>query len=395
MYVQKIILSIFMICFFYAVDAQKISLVKKPIHLQKGVDFEVNIPQGYNISVAAEGLKRLRFMCKSPDGRLFATDMYDLSDNKKGKVYVFDNWNTITNKFDKISVFAEGLRNPNQVAFYTYQGASFIYIAETHQLSYYYYTAGDIKAKGKQTVVATFPDYGLSYKYGGWHLTRSICFNNNKLYVSVGSSCNVCIEKKDEPERATILQMNPDGSNKIIYAQGIRNSVDMLWVQNKLFATNMGSDIEPYNRPDDTFLEIQKGKHYGWPYYYQYNNKMYVMDSLQALAKKNNIIPSKGIGGFAAHSAPLGLDYFSNFKDANLKNSFLICLHGSAIYYKQRGYSIVKQVRGTTQETVVSGFLQGSSEKYKFGRPCDILMHDENSFFFTDDYNGVLYYVYK
>jgi glucose/arabinose dehydrogenase len=374
-------------------SAQKNIKKQVPVHLAKGLDFTLSIPQAYKLSVATEGLRRLRFLCKSPDGRLFATDMYDLSDNKKGKIYILENWNNETKKFEKTTTFLEGLHNPNQIAFYTYQGFSFIYIAETHQLSFYPYFAGDNKPTGKQTVIAKFPDYGLSYKYGGWHLTRSIAFNNNKLYVSVGSSCNTCIEK--EEIRATIMEMNIDGSNATYFAKGVRNSVDLNWVNNKLYATNMGCDLLPDGKPDDTFLEVKKGKHYGWPYYYQYNLKMYGIDSLLPIARKLKVAPTAGIGGFKAHSAPLGFDYFKNFNDAQLKNSFLVCLHGSTTISRKAGYSIVKWIKGKQYENVIDGFLQGSTEKERFGRPCDILMNDANSFFFTDDFNGVLYFVYK
>lgn len=57
-------------------------------------------------------------------------------------------------------------------------------------------------------MIATFPDYGLNYKYGGWHLTRTIAIGAGKLYVSVGSSCNACEE--EEPIRATVLEMYAD-----------------------------------------------------------------------------------------------------------------------------------------------------------------------------------------
>ena len=64
-------------------------------------------------------------------------------------------------------------------------------------------------------MLATFPDYGLSYKYGGWHLTRTIAFSPaGKLYISVGSSCNACVEK--EKVRASVIEMNPDGSTSAI-----------------------------------------------------------------------------------------------------------------------------------------------------------------------------------
>ena len=78
-------------------------------------------------------------------------------------------------------------------------------MSETGKLTRYPYQAGDDSPKEKGQVIATFPDYGLSYKYGGWHLTRSLAFNKGKLYVSVGNGCNACVEK--EEVRATVLEM--------------------------------------------------------------------------------------------------------------------------------------------------------------------------------------------
>ena len=81
----------------------------------------------------------------------------------------------------------------------------------------YRYENGSTKPTGEPQVLATFPDYGLSYKYGGWHLTRTIAVGpNNKIYVSVGSSCNACEEKEDV--RASVLEMDPDGKNKRHFA---------------------------------------------------------------------------------------------------------------------------------------------------------------------------------
>ncbi len=374
--------------------SQKIILEPKPITLKKGMNFDLLIPKGYNISVAAEGLGRLRFMAKSPDGRLFATDMINLEDNKKGKVYVLDNWNETEKRFEKVTTFLDSLHNPNQVGFYSVAGQNFIFIAETHQLSAYIYFNGDMKPSGKQKVLATFPDYGLSYKYGGWHLTRSLAFHNGKVYVSVGSSCNSCVEK--EEIRATILEMNPDGTDVNYFAKGLRNCVAIKWVNDKLYATGMGEDLLGQDKPDDPFLQVERGKHYGWPYYYYYKRKAFVKDTFQKYITQFKIpYPPNALGGFVAHSAPLGFDYFKNFNDFALKNSFLVCLHGSTSVWRQHGYEIVKWTKGNYSVPVVSGFLKGKTDKDRVGRPCDILMKDANSFYFTDDYNGVLYYVWK
>lgn len=367
-----------------------IRLVPHPVQLKNGTRFNLNIPEGYKVNIAAEGLKRLRFLAKSPDGRLFATDMYDRSDNHKGRVLLFDKWNAAENKFDSVIIFLEGLHNPNQVAFYN----GYIYVAETGKLSKYLYKAGDMHPSTAPEIIATFPDYGLGYKYGGWHLTRSIAFNNDKLYVSVGSSCNACIET--EETRACIVEMNPDGSNKIIYAKGLRNAVGIKWIDNKLWVTNMGRDLIGPDKPEDLLMTIEKNGYYGWPFYFQYQNKLYddaqFKDSSRAAFVKK---PPVAWCGFKAHSAPLGFDYLKGFDDNALNNSLLVCLHGSTSVWRQRGNSIVKAIGGNKYVEIVSGFLTGKTDKDRHGRPCDILMNDSYSFFFTDDLNGVLYYVSK
>ena len=72
-----------------------------------------------------------------------------------------------------------GLHNPNSVQFYRdATGQDWIYIAETGQLTRRKFTSGeDQPSDGRPETIATFPDYGLSYKYGGWHLTRTIAFS--------------------------------------------------------------------------------------------------------------------------------------------------------------------------------------------------------------------------
>ncbi|MEO6316633.1 MAG: hypothetical protein ABIU63_03415 [Chitinophagaceae bacterium] len=378
-------------------DTTAFRLVPHHIVLRKGVELDLNIPAGYNISVAAEGLRRLRFLCKSPDNRLFATDLFDKSDNKKGRVYIFSGWDSTLRQYKKIHTFLDNLHNPNQVAFYTSNDSSYIYVAETGRLVYYFYHAGDTAAVGQPTVVASFPDYGLSYKYGGWHLTRSISFHQNKLYVSIGSSCNACLETEDV--RATVLEMNPDGSGQKIFAAGLRNSVGLKWVNNQLWATSMGRDLIGPDKPEDLLLRIQPGTRYHWPYYYQYQQRVYPDVQLQdsAVLHQVNIPPPPPVAyaGFKAHTAPLGFDYFSQFNDVALQHAFLVALHGSTSVWRQRGNAIVKVNAGNKYTTVVDGFLTGKTEIERKGRPCDVLMNDNNSFFFTDDHNGVLYYVWK
>ena len=370
-----------------------IKLAEQPIRLKKNLTFSLKVPVGYKIAVAAEGLERPRFFAKSPDGRLFITDMHDRGDNKKGRILILDNWNDGEKKFDTVITFLEGLRNPNQVIFYTVNNQHFLYVAETDKLSYYAYKPGENKPS-LPIIIASFPDYGLNYKYGGWHLTRSIAIRNNKLYVSVGSSCNACIET--EEIRATILEMDPDGRNQHFYARGLRNAVGIQWVKNELWVTNMGRDLIGPDKPEDLLHTIQPNGYYGWPYYFQYRKQILVdpafKDSVRPVCA---VKPPVARWGFKAHSAPLGFAFFTSFNDSALNNSFFVALHGSTSVWRQRGNSVVQMMTNGTYREIVTGFLQGKTEDKRFGRPCDVIQWNGNSFFISDDKNGVIYYVWK
>jgi glucose/arabinose dehydrogenase len=158
----------------------------------------------------------------------------------------------------------------------------------------------------------------------------------------------------------------------------------------------MGRDLIGPEVPEDLFQEIIQGEYYGWPFYYQYKNKIYEDKEFRDSAKASWVKePPVAFCGFKAHSAPLGFEYFEGFEDAALNNGVLVCLHGSTSVWRQRGNSIVKVGKGNKYTEIVSGFLNGKTEADRYGRPCDILMKDSHSFFFTDDHNGVLYYVWR
>lgn len=387
------IFSILFICLIgsMAALAGQLNLVPHQINLKNGKRFSLNLPENYEIIPAAEGLKRVRFFSKAPDGRMFVTDMHDLTDNKKGVVYILDEWNAEVGKFGKIIPYMAGLKNPNSVQFYTdSSGQDWLYLAETHQLTRRKFTQGEIKPTAKAEVLATFPDYGLSYKYGGWHLTRTIAVGGNgKIYVSVGSSCNACAEK--EKVRATVLEMNPDGSEQKIYAKGLRNAVGLKWVGKFLFATNQGADHLGKHKPDETFYALKPDADYGWASCYSSNGKILADPKFKRPTGCKNV-PSP-YAYFPAHSSALGFDYFDHpDTDEVIKNSFLVALHGSTDATIGHGYKIVIMRKGQKLQTFMDGFLVG---KNVYGRPVDIYRIDANSFYFSDDKGGVIYYVRK
>ena len=104
---------------------------------------------------------------------------------------------------------------------------------------------------------------------GGGHSTRTLAFGpDGKLYVSVGSSCNVCVE----PTRSALpsSRYSADGKFEKVYAEGLRNAVGLVFNSRTgdLWATNNGRDGLGDNVPPETIYNVKEDANYGWPYCY-------------------------------------------------------------------------------------------------------------------------------
>ncbi|HSU19366.1 MAG TPA: hypothetical protein VLI45_06420 [Acidobacteriaceae bacterium] len=231
---------------------------------ETGKSITLSLPSDLDINIAASGLRRVRFMAQAPDGRVFATGMYNLADNTRGSVFILGGWNPKTHAFTRVVRYLDHLRNPNNLAFWTDPAThqTWLYLPLTDRLIRYKYKAGDNAPSGPPQVLIHFPDYGLNYKYGGWHLTRTVAIatlhGTTRVYVAAGSSCNYCQER--EVLRAAVVSMNPDGTGQRVVAQGLRNAVDLKFIPDldggSLFATDMGDDHLGDKLPEDTFFEL-------------------------------------------------------------------------------------------------------------------------------------------
>lgn len=83
------------------------------------------------------------------------------------------------------------------------------------------------------------------------------------MYVSVGSSCNVCIE--NTPKRAAILRYRPESGQDKIFATDLRNTARFDWhpVTKALYGLDNGHDLLGDNFLPCELNEIKQGQFYG------------------------------------------------------------------------------------------------------------------------------------
>jgi glucose/arabinose dehydrogenase len=381
-----------------------------------GTEATFDLAEPFHISVAAEGLGKARFMTLSPDGRLFVPDLVNMNLSHEGKIYILDDFDEETKKFKTKHTYLSGLRGPNSVAFYTDEnGETWIYVALTAHLLRYPYTTGDMEPSGEPEIVAEFPNKQVAGEVSiVWHITRTIAFHNDRLYVSVGSGCNSCEQPEDEM-RAMIYSIKPDGSDMRIYADGLRNAVGFIWADGELYATVNGVDHLGPDAPNDVLYGVEEGAHYGWPHCYEANGKMH-QDTAREWKRTFSCdeVPLAFVA-FEAHAAPLGLAYFSEDAHLAIRDSFLVALHGAFQRNVGAGYHIVRVSRSGEQEDFMDGFWvekendsgwliptanahadrpEPSENGEPVARPMDILQRDANSFFVSDDYGGRIFYIY-
>ena len=374
-------------------DPTPLTLAARTLSTPEG-DITFQLPEEFDLSVAAEGLGKVRFMAMSPDGRMFVPDMVDMNLSREGKIYILSDFDPDTKRFTTKETYLSGLRGPNSVAFYTdADGNDWIYLTLTDRLIRYPYHAGDTTPSGDAEVIATFPDWQSPTAEGiVWHITRTILFDDDTLYVSVGSGCNVC-EQPESEVRAVVLAMDPDGGNLRVYAEGIKNAVGMEVLDGVLYVTENGVDHLGNGDPDDVMFRVEEGKHYGWPYCFESNGVKRTDTSVpwQRSPVDCASVPVS-FASFGAHTAPLGIQHFGNDVHPALRNSFLIALHGSFHVELGNGYQLVRVGEDGAQNLLMEGFLNGQGERV--ARAVDILPYDADSFFVSDDYGGRILYVY-
>jgi glucose/arabinose dehydrogenase len=284
---------------------------------------------------------------------------------------------------DGVEVVAEGLSAPSSIAFYE-DGS--LYVGETTRVLRLSDPDGDGVFQEQAVIVDGLPS--------GGHNTRTVLFSPDwsSLFVSVGSSCNVCIEQ--DWQRAAIVRYNPDGSGEEIFARGLRNAVGIAFRPgtDELWATNNGRDWLGDDLPPETVYHVRQGDDAGWPYCH---SGRIVDPDFGADDSCDGILPPAV--EMQAHSAPLGLTFYTGQQfPEEYQGGLFVAFHGSWNRAEPTGYKVVRiplrdGVPGPVQDFAV-GWMRADGTNW--GRPVDVLTASDGSLLVSDDSGGVIYRIF-
>jgi glucose/arabinose dehydrogenase len=351
-----------------------------PEVVDKPADASLQLPAGFKIDVFSDtGFETLRNLIEGPNGDLFAADVTT---------------NTITllrdtnndGKADERQVFAQGLDRPYGMAI----SNGFFYVGNTNSIVRWKYAPGQTKVEGAPQKIADVPG-------GGNHWTRSLAFkeDGSKLYVAIGSESNVDVEPSP---RASILEMNPDGSGRRVFGSGIRNPVGLavrpgtteVWAG--VHERDMlGDDLVP-----DYVTRVQDGGFYGWPFAYIGPNVDPRHKGERPELVKKTLVPDVLL---QSHSAPMGLAFYTGTQfPAEYRGDAFLALHGSWNRKQRTGYKVVRipvrdgKPTGGYEDFIV-GWSLGEGQSRVWGRPVAIVVRKDGSMLITDDAHNVIWRV--
>ena len=393
---KKIILALFFAAVTAAADAQPLdhheiradrlpppghttSATNPPRVVKRPADAKLHLPPGFAISVWEDGFAEPRNMVLAPNGDVF------VADSDRGIVAVLRDANNDA-RVDQRFTFASGLSRPFGLAF----GKDHLYVGNTDAVVRFRYRRGQT-AGGEAEHVLSLPP--------GGHWTRNLIFNagKTKLYVAVGSRSNVSDESED-PRRAAILEINPDGSGQQIYASGLRNPVGLAWNPHTgaLWTSvnerdGLGDDLVP-----DYITEVSRGGFYGWPWSYIGKNVDPRRKNERPEMVTKALEPSLLI---EAHAAALGLVFYEGkMFPPKYRGGAFVALHGSWNRAQRVGYSVIHvPFRDGRPAGGYDDFIEGwaidPSDRAVWGRPVGLLVLRDGSLLVSDDGSGVIWRV--
>jgi len=334
------------------------------------------VPDGFTLQLYASDLPRARFLRFTPAGDLLVSRPH------AGDILLLRRDVDGDGRPDAKETLINGLRRPLGMDII----GNWLYIAESNRIGRVRFDSNTGTVEGLIEPVVE----GLTDDGNHWSKTIRIG-TDNKLYLSQGSTCNIC--KEDDPRRATMMRFELDGSQPEIIATGLRNSVGFDWApwSGAIYATENGRDLLGDDTPPCELNRIEVGRFYGWPFFYGDNHPDPDMGNDPLAGQR---VPTSPAHNFRAHNAPLGMTFLDGDKlPAQYQRSALVALHGSWNRSSPDGYKVVAlewTADGIEEHDFMTGFNQDGEIS---GRPVDVAQGPDGAIYISDDYAGAIYRV--
>ena len=366
-----------------AASAAGLFAFRKPVLARLGVSLpagdadvtDVTLPDGFSMTVFAQSLSRPRFMAVAPDGTVFVAEL------GANRVLALP-YGSRGGRTDEKIVIAEDLDRPSSLAFRP--GTGELYIGETSRVT-------RLRLEGTRVLARSVVISGLPSRR--LHFTTTVLFGaDGALYVSLGSSCNVC--REEDPRLAAVSVYGADGSDRRPFTTGLRNAVGLALnpTTGDIWATNNGRDLLGNDRPPETVYVLREGADAGWPRCHA--GSIVDPDFGNEGACEGVLNP---VVTDTAHSAPLGATFYtgSMFPDTYHGDLF-IAYHGSWNRTPPTGYKVVRvpitdgAVAGEPVN-FATGWLRGDGSST--GRPVGVVVAADGALLISDDKAGIVYRV--
>lgn len=235
---------------------------------------------------------------------------------------------------------------------------------------------------------------------GGQHANRTLAIGpDNMLYITVGSTCNECMETS--PESATIVRANLDGTGRAIFASGLRNTIGFGWEPETgmLYGADHGTDWLGDEEQQEEFNLIEQGKKYGWPYVFDFGNLNPHMNPPEGITLEQWAETSEEPEvGYTAHAAPMQMTFYNGtaFPEEYRGDAF-IAMRGSWNRRPPSGYEVTRvdfeDGKPVNWDHFAEGFLvESESGSYGFlARLAGITETADGALLLADDANGIVY----
>lgn len=331
----------------------------------------VRVPAGFKLELYTDRVPGARSMTLGKQGTVF------VGTQQQGAVYaVSPPQNART---APVRVIARDLNEPNGVAYR--DGA--LYVAEISRILRF----DQVEASGATLQPKVVRDDLPKDRHHGW---RYIAFGpDGKLYIAIGAPCNIC----NEPEYAVIARVNPDGSDREVFARGVRNCVGMTWhpQTHELWFTDNGRDWLGDDAPPCELNRAPRPQlHFGFPFCHGTDIKDPDFGALGECSQSE--APARALD---AHVAPLGLKFYTgrNFPP-QYRGQLFVAEHGSWNRSVKSGYRITRlKLDGDKVVSYVPFAVGFHRQDEVFGRPVDLLQLEDGSLLISDDRAGAIYRV--